>query len=69
HERVRSDLKHLAKATYYVTNDDVSGKLTTLRPKYYDPKHPPAASKASVTGVGMEKCTITLDMIAVPAAK
>ncbi len=64
-----SDLQHLAKATYYVANDEVSGKLTTLRPKYYDPKHPPAASKASVIGVGQEKCTITLDMIAVPIGK
>jgi enamine deaminase RidA (YjgF/YER057c/UK114 family) len=64
-----SDLRHLAKATYYVVNDDVSSKLNTLRPKFYDPKRPPAASKASVQGVGLDGCTITLDMIAVPAKK
>lgn len=61
-----SDMRHLAKATYYITNDDVGSKLNSLRPKYYDPKRPPAASKASVTGVGAAGCHITLDMIAVP---
>lgn len=64
-----SDLRHLAKATYYVANGEVSAQLNALRPKYYYPKHPPAASKASVTGVGVEGCTITLDMIAVPSVK
>jgi enamine deaminase RidA (YjgF/YER057c/UK114 family) len=63
-----SDWKHLAKATYYVSTDAISGKLNELRPKYYDPRRPPAASKAMVTGVGRPG-TWTLDMIAVPAAK
>ncbi|HND54584.1 MAG TPA: RidA family protein, partial [Pirellulaceae bacterium] len=40
------DLQHLAKATYYVSDNDASQKLNELRPKYYDPKRPPAASKA-----------------------
>jgi enamine deaminase RidA (YjgF/YER057c/UK114 family) len=61
-----SDLKHLAKATYYVSGDDASKKLNELRPKYYDPKRPPAASKAQVPGVGTKDRTLTLDMIAVP---
>jgi len=61
-----TDLKHLAKATYYVTDDDASRKLNELRPKYYDPKSPPAASKAQVRGSGRLDRTITLDMIAVP---
>jgi enamine deaminase RidA (YjgF/YER057c/UK114 family) len=64
-----SDLRHLAKATYYITNDEVGSRLNALRPKYYDPKRPPAASKATVKGVGVEGCTITLDVIAVPAGK
>ncbi len=62
-----SDLHHLAKATYYVSNDEASRALNDLRPKYYDPKRPPAASKAVVRAVGQPGETVTLDMIAVPA--
>lgn len=62
-----SDLRHLAKATYYVSDNDVSAKLNELRPKFYDPARPPAASKAQVFGVGMTGRSLTLDMIAVPA--
>lgn len=65
-ELTGSDLRHLAKATYYVTNDDASNALGKLRPDYYDPQRPPAASKAMVRGVGQTGKTITLDMIAVP---
>lgn len=61
-----SDLKHLAKATYYVSDNDASAKLNELRPKLYDPARPPAASKAQVIGVGMDGRSLTLDMIAVP---
>ncbi len=61
------DLAHLAKATYYVGDDTVSRQLNEIRPSYYDPKRPPAASKAPVRGVGRKGMTITLDMIAVPA--
>lgn len=64
-EQAGSDLRHLAKATYYVSDEDASRKLNELRPTYYDPKRPPAASKAMVTGVASEGKTITLDMIAV----
>jgi enamine deaminase RidA (YjgF/YER057c/UK114 family) len=66
-DRTGSDFRHLAKATYYVSADDASRKLNELRPRYYDPKRPPAASKAVVAGVGMTERTVTLDMIAVPA--
>lgn len=61
-----SDLKHLAKATYYVSTDEVSNQLNTVRPEFYDPERPPAASKAKVRGTGRTGRTITLDMIAVP---
>jgi enamine deaminase RidA (YjgF/YER057c/UK114 family) len=64
-KKAGSDLKHLAKATYYVSNSQTSGKLNDLRPKYYDPKSPPAASKATVKDVGMVGKGITLDMIGV----
>lgn len=61
-----SDLRHLAKATYYVSDNDASAKLNELRPKFYDPQRPPAASKAQVLGVGVAGRSLTLDMIAVP---
>jgi enamine deaminase RidA (YjgF/YER057c/UK114 family) len=59
------DMKHLAKATYYVTSNDTSAKLNELRPDYYDPQRPPAASKATVRGVGLDGCRLMLDMIGV----
>jgi enamine deaminase RidA (YjgF/YER057c/UK114 family) len=60
-----TDFEHLVKATYYVTDNDASNKLNDLRPKYYNPERPPAASKAKVKGVGIPGRTITMDMIAV----
>jgi len=60
-----SDLRHLAKATYYVTDEDASDALNKLRPEYYDPARPPAASKATVHGVGAADRTVSMDMIAV----
>lgn len=62
-----SDLRHMAKATYYVTEDETSGALNKLRPEYFDPDRPPAASKATVHGVWREKRTLSIDMIAVEA--
>ena len=63
-----SDFKHLAKATYYVSDSDASSQLNKLRPLYYDPKSPPAASKAMVKGVGRQQRSLSLDMIAAPTA-
>jgi enamine deaminase RidA (YjgF/YER057c/UK114 family) len=63
-EAKSSDLRHLVKATYYVANPEVSGALNELRPDYYDPARPPAASKAMVAGGG-QGSDITVDMIAV----
>jgi enamine deaminase RidA (YjgF/YER057c/UK114 family) len=64
-----SDLNHLVKATYYVSTDDASQQLNKLRPRYYDPKRPPAASKARVAGTGVKDRALALDMIAVPARR
>lgn len=61
-----SDFQHLAKATYYVSDSDASSQLNKLRPQYYHPKRPPAASKAMVTGVGMQDRTLSIDIIAAP---
>ena len=62
-----SDMQHLVKATYYVSTNEVSSALSAVRPSVYDPKRPPAASKAMVKGVAMRDRTLTLDMIAAPA--
>lgn len=61
-----SDLRHLVKATYYVSAPGSSQQHNRLRPEYYDPARPPAASKAQVKGVGQPGRTITWDMIAIP---
>lgn len=64
-EKGGSDFNHLAKATYYVSDNDSSAMLNKIRPEFYDPKRPPAASKAMVSGVGLDRAGITIDMIAV----
>jgi enamine deaminase RidA (YjgF/YER057c/UK114 family) len=64
-EQAGSDFRHLVKATYYVSNAGTSAQLNALRPRYYDPKRAPAASKALVRGVGTPGLGITLDMIGV----
>lgn len=64
-----SDFEHLAKATYYVSAEPVSMSLNKLRPRYYNPSRPPAASKAMVKAVGSGPVTLSIDMIAVPASK
>lgn len=63
-----SDFTHLVKATYYVSKDAHSSGLNELRPKFYDPKQPPAASKALVRDVGLKDAGLTIDMIAVQTA-
>jgi enamine deaminase RidA (YjgF/YER057c/UK114 family) len=64
-----SDLKHLLKATYYISNDLHSAALNAIRPQYYDPKRPPAASKAMVKDVGAIKAGVGIDMIGVVIEK
>jgi enamine deaminase RidA (YjgF/YER057c/UK114 family) len=68
-KKAGSDLRHMVKATYYVSTPDTDKQLNVLRPKFYDPKRPPSASKAGVPGVGREGRGVTLDMIAVPVSK
>jgi enamine deaminase RidA (YjgF/YER057c/UK114 family) len=60
-----SDFEHLVKATYYVSDDVAGNKLNDIRPEFFNPLRPPAASKAKVRGVGVPGKTITVDMIAV----
>ena len=61
-----SDMRHLVKATYYVSDDDAARWVDRTRPRVYDPARPPAASKVMVHGVGQAQRTMTVDMIAVP---
>jgi len=61
-----SDWMHLVKATYYVSDDELSKWHNTVRPDYFSPRRPPAASKAKVIGVGLAGHGITMDFIAVP---
>lgn len=62
-----SDIRHLVKATYYVSTAEASTRLNERRLRIYDPQRPPAASKAPVAGTGLEGKTISIDMIAVPS--
>jgi hypothetical protein len=64
-----SDLKHMAKATYFVGNDGASKALNQVRGELYDPRRPPAASKAAVEDTGFEGRASVLDMIAVPRTR
>ena len=59
----RSNLRHLAKADYYVTSATSSSALNQIRPHYFDSDRPPAASKAMVRGVGHSDRTISVAMI------
>lgn len=61
-----SDLRHLVKATYYVSDDTLSAKLNEIRPHVYDPERPPAASKVAVRSVGRKGSGLLMDFIAVP---
>jgi enamine deaminase RidA (YjgF/YER057c/UK114 family) len=63
--KVGSDMRHLVKGTYYVSDDDAARWVDRCRPRYYDPTCPPAASKVMVHGVGQSGRTMTVDMIAV----
>jgi len=60
-----SDFEHLVKATYYVTDNEASNALNDLRPEFYNPQRPPAASKAKVKGTGIAGKTVAMDIIAV----
>jgi len=67
--KTNGDLRYLAKATYYVSDDDASKGLTKVRPEFLDGQRPPAASKVTVHGVGQSQRTLTVDMIAVGSGK
>lgn len=65
-ESFGSDLRHGAKAHYFVSDDDASKAVDVLRKEYLDPGRPPAASKAKVHGLGRSGRGVCIDWIAVP---
>jgi enamine deaminase RidA (YjgF/YER057c/UK114 family) len=60
-----SDLRHLVKATYYVSDPVADRAINDIRPKVFDAQRPPAASKIAVRGTGRPGRGSTFDMIAV----
>lgn len=63
-DRAGGNMRQLVKATYYVASDETSADLGKIRPEYYEPDSPPAASKAATEGVGRDDHTLVIDMIA-----
>jgi enamine deaminase RidA (YjgF/YER057c/UK114 family) len=60
-----SDMRHIVKATYYVSDKVADQEINAIRPTLYDPARPPAASKISVQGTGRPGKGTVIDMIAV----
>jgi enamine deaminase RidA (YjgF/YER057c/UK114 family) len=65
-KKAGGDEKHLAKATYFVAGAEASKQLNTQRLTVYDPRRPPAASKAMVATTGREGGGVLGDFIGVP---
>jgi enamine deaminase RidA (YjgF/YER057c/UK114 family)/rhodanese-related sulfurtransferase len=63
------DFEHLVKATYYPSSDAATQALTKVRPEFYNPKRPPAASRALVRSTGTPGSQLTFDLIAVTPPK
>lgn len=64
-----SDMRHIAKATYYVSDPGADQEINTVRPSIYDPARPPAASKISVQGTGRAGRSAAIDAIAVTTSR
>jgi enamine deaminase RidA (YjgF/YER057c/UK114 family) len=64
-----SDIRHLVKATYYVSDSTADDRINAIRPTLYDAQHPPAASKLFVRGTARAGKASTFDMIAVTTAR
>jgi enamine deaminase RidA (YjgF/YER057c/UK114 family) len=63
-----SDMRHLAKALYYITGKEGGVGMDKIRPKAFDPVRPPAASRNNLRHVGEPGGTMLVDMIAVVVA-
>ena len=63
-----SDLRHMAKATYYQGNRDAAKALSQVRREIYDPKRAPAASGFVAQHIGYENRAANIDMLAIPSS-
>jgi enamine deaminase RidA (YjgF/YER057c/UK114 family) len=63
-EEVGSDMSHLVKATYMVSDPDMDATFSEVRLRHLDPVRPPAASKVFRSSVDAEGRTLLIDMIA-----
>lgn len=63
-DRGGGNMRQLVKATYYVAENEASADLGKIRPEFYAPDSPPAASKAATEGVGRDGHALVIDMIA-----
>lgn len=64
-----SDMRHLVKATYYVSDTAADQRINVVRPSFYASDSPPAASKISVRGLGRPGPGATIDMIMVAGSR
>jgi enamine deaminase RidA (YjgF/YER057c/UK114 family) len=68
-EQAGSDMRHVAKATYYVSDKVADQEINVVRPSIYDAARPPAASKISVQGTGRPGKVTVIDAIAVTTGR
>lgn len=64
-----TSLRHFAKATYYVSDKEVSAALNEIRPEFYDPERPPAASKIAIPALVEKERGLLIDMVGAPQGK
>ncbi len=64
-DQTGSDMLHLAKASYYASQDDAARALDRVRLQVFDQDRAPSASKVLIYGAGKVERTLTMDMIAV----
>lgn len=61
-----TSFRHYAKATYYVSDKEVSAALNEVRPEIYDRPRPPAASKVAIPSLIEKGRGLLIDMVAAP---
>lgn len=64
-KKAGSDYDHLVKATYYPSTEDGRKGFTNIRPEFYNPNKPPAASLIQVQGAGRQGKSLNVDLIGV----
>jgi enamine deaminase RidA (YjgF/YER057c/UK114 family) len=62
-EKAGSNFDHLVKATYYPSSEEGRKGFVAVRPEFYNPEKPPAASLIMVHGAGRQGRSINVDLI------